>query len=73
MAYTYTENVDKLTAAEYTRRAVRLLEQAENGYNYAGQSDGTRVAAAAVYAQLAATTQAREQAEIIAGLRGPEV
>lgn len=59
----YTENIDKLTAAEYTRRAVRLLEQAENGYNYAGQADDTRVAAAAVYAQLAATTQAREQAE----------
>ncbi|NEB70149.1 hypothetical protein G3I39_24300 [Streptomyces fulvissimus] len=59
----YTEDVTTLTAAEYTRRAVRLLEQAEHGYGFAGQADDTRVAAAAVYAQLAATTQAREQAE----------
>ncbi|MFF9893833.1 NUDIX domain-containing protein [Streptomyces albidoflavus] len=59
----YTKNIDQLPAAEYTRRAVRLLEQAENGYNYAGQADDTRVAAAAVYARLAATTQSAEQAE----------
>ena len=59
----YTEDVTTLTAAEYTRRAVRLLEQAEHGYGFAGQADDTRVAAAAVYAQLADTTQAREQAE----------
>lgn len=59
----YTKNIDQLPAAEYTRRAVRLLEQAENGYNYAGQADDTRVAAAAVYAQLAATSQTAEQAE----------
>ena len=57
----YTEDVTTLTAAEYTRRAVRLLEQAQDGY--AGQADSTRVAAAAVYAQLAATAQDREQAE----------
>ncbi|MEU3084732.1 hypothetical protein ABZ697_31080 [Streptomyces albidoflavus] len=60
---TYTKNIDQLTSTEYTRRAVRLLEQAEYGSGWAGQADDTRVAAAAVYAQLAATTQAAQQAE----------
>ncbi|RWZ75240.1 NUDIX hydrolase [Streptomyces albidoflavus] len=39
------------------------MEQAQHGYNYAGQADDTRVAAAAVYARLAAATQTAEQAE----------
>lgn len=60
---TYTKDIDQLTSTEYTRRAVRLLEQAEYGSGWAGQGDDARVAAATVYAQLAATTQAAEQAQ----------